>query len=221
MKNSYIIAGTVVLIVILGFIFANKDVEAPIENLEENISSVTFSDGLYELNISSSTLSWSGSYLKGITEEGTVNITSGNLIVSENKVKEGNFLIDMNSIKSIPHKDKLVEHLKSEDFFDVAKFPTADFVLKGIISSNENSSEVKPSIINGDLTVKGITRPISFFATITGDENNLYARASFSINRTDWDIRYNSQTFFGDLGDKIINDIVTIKLDLNAQKMIQ
>ena len=221
MKNSYIIAGTVVLIVILGFIFANKDVEAPIENLEENISSVTFSDGLYELNISSSTLSWSGSYLKGITEEGTVNITSGNLIVSENMVKEGNFLIDMNSIKSIPHKDKLVEHLKSEDFFDVAKFPTADFVLKGIISSNENSSEFKPSIINGDLTVKGITRPISFFATITGDENNLYARASFSINRTDWDIRYNSQTFFGDLGDKIINDIVTIKLDLNAQKMIQ
>ena len=221
MKNSYIIAGVVILIVILGFIFTNKDVEAPIENIGENISSVIFSDGLYELNISSSTLSWGGSYLKGITEEGTVNITSGNIIVSENMVKEGNFVIDINSIESITHKDRLVEHLKSEDFFDVAKFPTADFVLKGIISSNENSPEIKQSIINGDLTIKGITRPISFFATITGDENNLYATASFSINRTDWDIRYNSQIFFGDLGDKIINDIVTIKLDLNAQKMIQ
>ena len=223
MKDSYIAGGVIILIIILGFIFANRGAEAPVkEELDNKITpSVTLSDGKYELDIASSTISWHGEYLKGLAEEGTVNLLSGNFIISENRVKEGSFEIDMNSIESTPHKDKLVEHLKNEDFFDVENFPTATFVLKGIISSDKAGFEGEQSIVNGDLTVKGITKPISFFVTITGDENNLHATASFSINRADWEIKYNSQSFFSNLGDKIINDIVTIGLDLNAQKVIQ
>jgi len=224
MKNSYIAAGVVILAVILGFIFANKGVEAPVKNLVDTkvaTSSISFSDGSYELNTASSSLSWRGEYLKGLAEEGTVNILSGNFVVSKNKIEGGKFVIDMNSIESIPHKDKLVNHLKSNDFFGVEEFPTATFVLKDVISSQKAGFESGKSVVNGDLTVKGITKPISFFATITGEEDNLHAVASFSINRSDWDIKYNSQTFFSNLGDKIINDIVTIGLDLKAQKVIQ
>ena len=85
MKDSYIAGGVVILILILGFIFANRGAEAPVkEELDNKITpSITFSDGKYELDIASSTISWHGEYLKGLAEEGTVNLLSGNFIISD------------------------------------------------------------------------------------------------------------------------------------------
>lgn len=227
MKNTYLISGIIVVVAILGFIFASKKTEAPVEkddtskNETTEASNVVFSDGVYKLETDSSAISWEGEYLTGLKENGTVKLRSGEVRVTDGMISGGEFVIDMNTIESIPHKDRLVDHLKSPDFFDAAKFETSKFVLRSVAPSSSEGAQAGRFVIAGDLTVKGITKPISFMTTITSDQNNLTTKGSFAINRADWEIKYNSATFFSNLGDKIIRDAVTLGLDLKAQKVIQ
>ncbi len=81
--------------------------------------------------------------------------------------------------------------------------------------------EVGRFVIGGDLTIKGITKPVSFISTITTLENEVFAKGSFAINRADWDVKFGSTSFFKDLGDKAIRDAVEIRLDLKGVKVIQ
>lgn len=223
MKNTYLAAGVVILVAVLGFILVSKKTEAPLQQVEtSNDNIVSFSDGLYELDTSASAVSWEGEFLTGVSEKGTIGFKSGEFKVSQGFATSGEFVIDLNTIDSIPHKDRLVSHLKSDDFFGVASNPTAKFVLKKMVPSSEEGMRDGRYVFAGDLTIKGITEPISFTAVVTPEnENTLKATASFAINRADWEIKYNSPTFFSNLGDKIIRDAVVIGLDLKAQKVIQ
>jgi polyisoprenoid-binding protein YceI len=227
MRNTYIIVAMIVLVALVGFLMASKKTEAPVEkemtkNSESNeqINSI-FADGVYKLETDSSSIFWEGEYLTGLKENGTVKLQSGEVTVVNGAITGGEFVIDMKSIESVPHKDLLVSHLKAPDFFEVEKYDTAKFVLKSVAPTSSEGVKEGRFVLAGDLTVKGILKPISLVATITNDQNSLKASASFAINRADWEIKYNSPTFFSNLGDKIIRDAVTIGLDLKAQRVIQ
>ncbi len=222
MKNSYIVVGLIVVIVALFFLFNSKKTEAPVEDLSSDKVVSAISTGEYKLNTESSKIGWRGEFITGMSEEGIVKLSSGSVLVEEGVIKSGEFVIDMNTIESIPLKERLVAHLKNDDFFSVDKYPTAKFVLRSFAPSSEDGAKVGRYVVSGNLTVRGIEKPISFMATVVPTEDgNIKATGSFAINRADWEVKYNSSSFFTNLGDKMIRDAVEITLDLEAQKVIQ
>lgn len=222
MKNSYIVVGLIVVIVALFFLFNSKKTEAPVEDLSSDKVVSAISTGEYKLNTESSKIGWRGEFITGMSEEGIVKLSSGSVLVEEGVIKSGEFVIDMNTIESIPLKERLVTHLKSDDFFSVDKYPTAKFVLRSFAPSSEDGAKVGRYVVSGNLTVRGIEKPISFMATLVPTEDgSIKATGSFAINRADWEVKYNSSSFFTNLGDKVIRDAVEITLDLEAQKVIQ
>jgi polyisoprenoid-binding protein YceI len=172
----------------------------------------------YAVNSEESTIEWVGTKITGSSHNGTIAISNGILNVEEGNLAAGNFDIDMNSIVCLDLEDqesngKLVGHLKSDDFFDVANFPSATFAITAVkaLEGGESTHE-----ISGNLTIKGNTRNISFPASISMDENGLSASASFTIDRTEWDVRYGSTKFFEGLKDNAINNDIALTLSLNA-----
>jgi polyisoprenoid-binding protein YceI len=178
-------------------------------------ASVTAQD--FVVDSKSSNLKWIGEKVTG-KHWGTVNIKDGKLTKSGTNFS-GMFNIDMTSIKVDDLKDaetngKLTGHLKSEDFFNVNNFKTATFKVKAIKDYKPKKDEKGNHWVTGDLTIKGITHEIGFPALITFSGNSMKAEAKFTINRTKWDIRYGSGSFFDNLGDKTIYDDIKFELSL-------
>lgn len=171
----------------------------------------------FKVDTKKSTLGWLGKKVTG-EHSGNISLASGSLEVAGKNLKGGSFEIDMNTITCTDLKDaeyngKLVGHLKADDFFGVAKFPKASFVIGSVKNVKGDEHEV-----TGKLTIKGITQEIKFPATIKVSDKNVSAVAKITVNRTKYDIKYGSGSFFSDLGDKTINDDFTIDLNLVAVK---
>lgn len=172
----------------------------------------------YTVDVSNSHIDWIGSKPTG-SHSGKLSLANGSFNFEKNTVKSGTFTIDMQSIEvtDIPKENdanaSLVGHLKAPDFFDTEKYPTATFV---ILSSTAKDGK---TMLNGNLTIKGITKPVSFPATIENKDNKVTLTSDlFAIDRTQWNIKYKSKSIFGDLGDKFINDTIELKVSLVAQK---
>lgn len=174
----------------------------------------------YRPDLEKSTLGW---HAKKVTGEhmGNVKIKSGSIVVDHHAPSRGEFVIDMTSISCTDIKDagynaKLVGHLKSDDFFSVSKYPEATLKIKsfspiaGAKTGNANYT------VKGDLTIKGITKEISFPATMNVSDRIITAKAEIKIDRTQFDVRYGSGKFFDNLGDKMIYDEFTLSVDLTA-----
>lgn len=153
------------------------------------------------VNTEMSKLKWTG---KKVTGEhwGYINLKSGSFTLKDNMIVSGKFVIDMTSMTCKDLEDegwnaKLIGHLKSDDFFSVDKFETA------VLNINE-SSAFKDGIakVKGELTIKGITKPIEF-KTIKTDTGY---KAIITVDRTLYDVKYGSGKFFDGLGDKMIYD---------------
>jgi len=184
---------------------------------EAEVAPATAESMTYTIDPASSSVIWSGSKVAG-THTGTINITTGDLMMTGADLTGGNFVLDMATLKNTDLEDaekngNLVGHLSSPDFFDVANNPTVDFAITGAHPEEDGSLHV-----SGNLTIKGITKNIDFPAMVNMTDNGLTAEASFSIDRTDWDIKYGSGTFFDDLGDKVINDNIDFAVKLVATK---
>jgi len=168
----------------------------------------------YSVDAPKSTLNWKAEKITG-SHEGTIAIKSGILKVDKEKITSGSFIIDMSTIVNSDLTDagynqKLVGHLKSSDFFDVAKFPEATFTLTKLVDLTKSVVE-----IGGQLTIKGISKPLTFKANIKKDGNSYVFNAnSIVVDRTAYDIKYGSGSFFNDLGDKAIYDEFALKLKL-------
>ena len=108
---------------------------------------------------------------------------------------------------------QLAGHLRSEDFFAVDQYPTSTLDTTSITPATSSSSTYN---VTADLTMKGTTNQVSFPATIGMQENQLIVRANTEIDRSRWSIRYGSPSFFNDLGDNVIGDMVDISVDLVA-----
>lgn len=152
---------------------------------------------------------------------GTINASNGVVNLKDGKLVGGNFILDLNTIActDIPAEDennaKLIGHLKNEDFFDVANHPNAAFEITSV------KEEEGKSIIAGNLTLKGIKKNIEFPATINVTDSQVEISSDeFVIDRTDFEIKYNSGKFAdpAQLGDYLIKDNVALKVNVIASK---
>ncbi len=155
-----------------------------------------------------STLNWTGEKVTG-QHTGTIKLQNGWLTMKDNKITGGEFLIDMTSLQESERNAMFEKHIKSADFFDVEKFPTAKLVLKSSESFDKGSS-----IVKGELTIKGVTNPIEFKAATQKKDDGNWFFANISVDRTKWGIKYGSGSFFDNLGDKTIYDEFKVKVAL-------
>jgi len=161
-----------------------------------------------KVDASKSTINWVGKKVTG-SHEGTIALKEGTLIFKGKKLVGGNFTVDMTSINTTDldgkGKANLDGHLKSDDFFGVEKFPTATLVIKSL---GEKGNGVYT--VTADLTIKGKTESIKFDLTVAANS----ASTTLKVDRTKYDIKYGSGSFFDGLGDKAIYDEfdLTVKL---------
>jgi polyisoprenoid-binding protein YceI len=172
----------------------------------------------FTANSDSSTIYWKGFKPTG-EHNGTIAIEQGNFTVANGEITGGEFIIDMNSIVNLDleaggtYNTKLVNHLKSDDFFDTAVYPTAVFKITG------TEKKGNQTLIKGDLTLKDKTNPVSFLADVNLNGNNLNVKSeTFKVDRSKWNVRYGSKSFFDDLADKFIEDMMEISFNVNAEK---
>ena len=182
------------------------------------ISSFTISPHTNDVkvNTKNSKLIWTGSKPTG-SHTGTIDIVSGFLTFDHGNFVGGTFSIDMQSLAtndmSEESNKKLDRHLKNEDFFDVEKFSDANLKITKVFKIDDRNYSVL-----ADLTMKGITNPISFEAEVTGSGNSFVAAAKFTIDRTKWGVEYKSGNIFKNLGDKIIYDDIEFDVFLISNK---
>lgn len=160
------------------------------------------------VDVKQSKVTWKGYKVTG-QHEGTIDLKEGKLIFEGNKLKGGHFVIDMTSLGSTDlegeWKGKLDGHLKSDDFFGVEKHPTASFTITKVENNGEQYK------VTGDLTIKNITNTITFNMTVQDDT----ATAALKIDRSKYDVRYGSPSFFNDLQDKAIYDEFDLNVNLS------
>ncbi|WP_266204408.1 YceI family protein [Pontibacter kalidii] len=176
----------------------------------------------YKVDVANSDLKW---HAKKVTGEhlGSIALQSGEMTVNGNKIVGGTFVIDMNSITCSDIKDdqynaKLVGHLKSDDFFSVEKHPTATFKISSVKPVAKAEAGKPNATITGDLTIKGITNQVTFPATVSVKNGVASAKADVTIDRTKYDVRYRSNSFFDNLGDKAIYDDFVVSLNVTAKQ---
>ncbi len=161
-----------------------------------------------KINTEKSNVEWKGYKVTG-SHKGTINIKSGSLTFKDGKLFDGEFIMDMTSLVSTDltgkYKGKLEGHLKSDDFFGVAKFPTAKLLFTKVKSNGKNGYNV-----TAEITIKDITKKVNVAFSIYGNK----ATATLKIDRTKFDVRYGSTSFFGNLKDKAIYDDFDLVVDL-------
>lgn len=168
----------------------------------------------YQANPDKSTVKWLGKKVTG-QHNGAIKIKDGSLTQAKGAVTAGTFVLDMNSITNEDltneeYNGKLIGHLKSADFFDVAQYPTATFsITKTVAKKGEGNNNFE---VTGDLTIKGVTKSITFPAYILLNKSGFIASAKFTINRTDWGLKYGSKSFIDNIGDKAIDDNIWFDL---------
>ena len=179
------------------------------------IVSFTTSTKEFIVNVDKSTVSWKG-FKPGGDHSGVISIKEGSLVMNGNQIVTGSFEILMNTIvvkdleAGSDYNKKLTTHLKGSDFFDVVQFPLAKFEISGSELLNGKTK------VKGFLTIKDIRKEISFLADIkTSDSGKLVLESeTFKINRSDFNVKYKSPSFYENLKDKFIYDDfeITVKI---------
>lgn len=190
--------------------------DAPNTNTEDHTptattqpSSQTQTGKHIDANVAESTLIWKGHKIMG-SHEGELDLKSGYVIGNKSEITGGEFVVDMTSIRAKSlmdggddhDKSELAAHLRDGDFFNAPQYPTAKFV---ITNTKKIGSKTQ---VTGDMTIKDVTKPITFLATWVNGE----LKANVEIDRTKFNIKYGSGTFFENLGDRAIKDNFTLNL---------
>jgi len=159
-----------------------------------------------------SVLNWKGSALAK-SHNGTVALQNGNIEISEGFIVGGVFTFDMASIICLDlveatGKGKLEGHIKAGDFFNVDTFATSKIVIKSVSNNN----------VTADLTIKDVTKSITFPAAIEVTDAAVNVTAKVIVNRTDFGVVYGSGNFFDLAKDKAISDDIEFEVVINATK---
>ncbi|NCN52556.1 YceI family protein [Candidatus Parcubacteria bacterium] len=224
-----IAAGVILLLIIAGFIFWNPSpIESPDSeqrNSEVDGEAALVEDGTYTVVAEESKVNWSGKkpLIEGYVNSGSINVQSGTISVAEGS-GDGEFIIDMNTLtvsetKAKPGKESALQgHLKGEQWFNIETYPTAAFAISDI-SAHSDAVTTFMYDVRGDLTLKGETHEIMFPAIIyKKKDGTLYAYANLEIDRTKWGLTFGSGTFFDNLADNAISDMVALSFSLVATK---
>jgi len=168
---------------------------------------------MYDVAVENSTISWKG-YKPTGSHNGTITLQSGSLEMEDGEVIGGSFTADMATIKDADGSARLEGHLKSKDFFEVETFATATFKI-----TNVEIGEGEEATITGDLTIKGITKEISFTAEVSETDAEVTLMSTvFQINRADFNVKYQSKTFFNNLKERFINDDFDLQVTIVVEK---
>ncbi len=171
----------------------------------------------YNIDTKESVINWKGYKVTG-QHYGTVMLESGKLEYDGDMLVGGEFAIDMTTIAvgdlEGEYQKKLEGHLKSDDFFGAENYPTAKFVITEVISRGKPGDYR----ISGDLTIKESTNPIKFNAMVKEEGGKRIATADITIDRSEYDVRYGSGSFFDNLGDKTIYDEFDLSVQLVTKK---
>ena len=169
----------------------------------------------YIVNTTESTIKWNAEKVTG-THFGMVTLTSGTLEMNDEKLVGGMFEVDMQSITVEDldgvWKTKLQNHLKSDDFFGAETFPKATLKITDV-----NPLEDGKYKVGGILTIKEKSNIIEFETTIIEKDGSITATADLEIDRSKYDVKYGSGSFFDDLGDKTIYDNFVLNVKLVAK----
>ena len=170
---------------------------------------------------------WTGKKISGF-HTGFVQFKEGSFVMKKGVLTSGEVIVDMTSLtdedlKGSPeNKAKIEGHLKGPDFFNIEKYPTAEFRIKSF-------EEMKPfvpggpnAIARGDLTVRGITQPAEVRFVYTPTDIGFIAKGKLQIDRTAYGLKYNSKKFYDlkALGDKLIEDQFEVELDITATRSL-
>jgi polyisoprenoid-binding protein YceI len=171
----------------------------------------------YLVDTGQSVVTWKGSMLLAPDKEhvGYVHISKGELMIDKDRLTGGSIEIDMNTIEYKDKEDRNtpVQHLKSPDYFDVEKFPVSTIAITRVESVSD--TDIK---ITGNLTIKGVTRPVTFPAKIEVKDGTVKADGQMTIDRTDWGIRYRSGKFYDVIADEIVSDDIGFVMKIVARK---
>lgn len=163
--------------------------------------SMTVTAQKFTVDANASSLNWTGHAQTGVySPKGTLQIKSGTVTIRNGKLTAGTVVIDMTSLRT--DNSEMQEHLRNEDFFDIEKFPTSTLILT---SASGNK-------VTGKLTIKGITQPVTFQVSVNGHS----IKVNMVIDRTLYGIKYNSASYFQDLGSYAIKNTFDIDVNLVA-----
>ena len=169
-----------------------------------------------EINTVESSVNWTGKKLTG-EHTGTLSFVKGEMVLNKKKLIGGVFEIDMNSIICTDIQDKksnvrLIDHLKSDDFFSVRTNPISRLEITKVqqLRGDEYS-------VTGNLTIKGTTQAITFPATVIVTGGCVTAKAHLSFDRSKYNIKFGSNSFFENLGDEMIHDDIDLEIQLTGQ----
>ena len=172
---------------------------------------VATADNIYNLDTAQSQITWTGREVSTSYHYGTLDFVSGNFEISNGAIVNGEFIVDMTSINNQDmegdSKARLEGHLKSDDFFSVESYPTASIS----INSSELISDGKWNV-SADLSIKGFTHPVNF--EMISSEDGWSANLVF--DRSKYDVRFRSGSFFENLGDKLIYDDIELSINLTT-----
>ena len=179
----------------------------------EKTESIILPKGEYQIDKTKSVVRWIGRTPVKF-HDGTIDIQEGNFSVDDNGILNGNIIIDMESINctdlSGGGKKSLEEHLMNDDFFSVNKFKTSKINISSEMKPNNGLIDFK-----GSLEIKNISNPISFKSSINKTPEGKYTASSkLTFDRSMYNVKYKSKSFFDDLGDKFINDDIEIELEI-------
>lgn len=204
---------------IVAFTISCKDAQNEVEaTAAQAEAAATETAVTYKVDTAASNIAWIGSKP---TEDhtGNISLSSGMVTVNGEALESGEFTIDMTSIEVTDLQgegaEKLKKHLSGTvegtetDFFDVNKFPTAQFAVTGI----------EGNMLSGNLTMKEVSKNVTFPVTVTYDGDKMMLTSEeFTINRTDWGIKYGSKTFTDIVANKAISDDIKLTVNLVAVK---
>ncbi len=185
------------------------------------VSPVPLAEKVYRVDAGKSLVEWTGRNIAG-KHSGTIAVSGGEIRTEHGNFSSGVVTLDMKSITDTDIEDKamramLEAHLKSEDFFDVEKFPVAKFLLSEMKPIPGSTPGMPNYTVSGALAMKGTEYPVDFPAAIGTNEGAVVAQAVFEIDRTKWNVFYGSGKFFERLGKHLVSDLIAIQLKLVAK----
>ena len=171
---------------------------------------------IFKIESTQSSIDWVGRKVTGV-HNGTIEIKDGSFVLTDGKLTGGNFVVDTTSIKILDVTDpatnaQFAGHLASADFFASEQFPEALFVISSVEQRENNIYN-----ISGDLTIRGVTQPVSFDATLNIVGDNLTAFGKIIVDRTLYGMKFRSGNFFKNLGDVLIYDDFDLNVSIAAK----
>ena len=168
----------------------------------------------FKIDTQKSNVKWIGSKITGSSHEGNISIIEGTISIKHGDMVNAEFVVDLNTMTCTDLGEKkagyLIEHLKNEDFFDVPNHPQARLKLVKATKTEKGYNIV------ASLTIKDKTHPVVFDIEWMQRSNTALASGILTFDRTKFDITYGSGSFFDNLGDKAINDKVTLEFRVMA-----